>query len=59
MLLVWDMESPVKFRTNATVHDLELRFQLEEIYQADGKSITSKQFYSDLKEFLKKEGIKK
>lgn len=50
------MESPVKFRTNATVHDLELRFQLEEIYQADGKSITSKKFYSDLKEFLEKEG---
>lgn len=55
MLLNWDLESPVTFKPDATVHDLELRFQLEEIYLQQGKSITSRQFYADYKKL--KEGI--
>lgn len=55
MLLNWDLESPVTFKPDVTVHDLELRFQLEEIYLQQGKSITSRQFYADYKKL--KEGI--
>lgn len=54
MLLKWDLDSPVPFRTNTTVHDLDLRFQLEEQYLSDGKSITSREFYKNLKDL--KEG---
>lgn len=56
MLLNWDLESPVKFRTRETVHDLELRFQLEEQYLLQGKSITGKQFYMDLHEYIERGG---
>lgn len=49
MLLNWDVESPIKFRVNATVHDLEVRFLLEDQFIKEGKSISNKQFYSTLK----------
>lgn len=49
MLLAWDSDSPTKFKPDTTVHDLELRFQLEEKFIALGKSITSKEFYQTLK----------
>lgn len=49
LLLAWDLESPTRFRIQETVHDLEIRFQLEELYLQQGKSITSKAFYADYK----------
>ena len=55
MMLKWDTESPVKFRQNASVHDLDLRFQLEERYLSQGKSITNRKFYQDLKKIHRKE----
>lgn len=54
MLLQWDIESPTKFKNNATVHDLELRFQLEEQYLLQGKSITDRQFYKDLYKYIER-----
>lgn len=54
MLLNWDLESPVRFRTKETVHELDLRFQLEECYLLQGKCITNKQFYKDLHEYIEK-----
>ena len=54
MLLKWDLESPVRFRTRETVHELELRFQLEEQYLIQGKSVTDKQFYKDLREYIER-----
>lgn len=54
MMLKWDTESPVKFRQNASVHDLDLRFQLEERYLSQGKSITNRKFYQDLKKFIER-----
>lgn len=52
MLLKWDLESPVKFRPKESVHELDLRFQLEEQYLSQGKSITNKQFYKELREYI-------
>lgn len=52
MMMKWDLESPVKFRVKETVHELELRFQLEERYLLQGKSITNRQFYKDLHEYI-------
>lgn len=49
MLLKWDLESPVRFRSKETVHDLDIRFQLEDSYLLHGKSITDRTFYNDLK----------
>lgn len=54
MLLKWDLESPVKFRTRETVHELDLRFQFEEQYVLQGKSITDKQFYKDLHGYIER-----
>lgn len=56
MLLDWDLESPVKFRPKETVHDLDMRFQLEEQYLLHGRSITNRQFYIDLHKYIKEGG---
>lgn len=56
MLMDWDLESPVKFRTKETVSELDLRFQLEEQYSLQGKPITNKQFYKDLHEYIQRGG---
>lgn len=56
MLLQWDIESPVQFRPRESVHDLDLRFQLEEQYISQGKSVTNREFYHDLKKFIERKG---
>lgn len=53
LLLKWDEDSPVTFRTDGhTVHDLDRRFQLED----DGKIPTDKRFRWDMLDKYTKEG---
>lgn len=48
-LLEWDKDSPVPFKPNCTVRELDIRFSLEDEYLWNGLSIRSKSFFKDLR----------
>lgn len=47
-----DAQSWIRFKENASVADLEKRFDLEEALEAAGEKITNRAFYTDLKRLL-------
>lgn len=47
-----DAKSWILFKENASVTDLEKRFDLEEALEAAGEKITTRAFYTDLKRHL-------
>lgn len=47
-----DKQTWRKFRKEATVAELEVRFDLEEAFAAEGKNIKSREFFKTLKEVL-------
>lgn len=55
-LLEWQTKTWRKFKEDFTVQELEIRFQLEEEWLAEGKSIRNKVFFQELKKRLGKHG---
>ena len=55
-LLDWQIKTWRKFKEDFTVQELELRFQLEEEWLEQGKSIHNKAFFRELKKRLGKHG---
>ena len=53
-LKYWDSCTWRKFRPDYSVVELEVRFQLEEEWMRQGKKITSRAFYEELKSRIKK-----
>ena len=55
-LLEWQTKTWRKFKEDFTVQELEVRFQLEEEWLAEGKNIRNKVFFQELKKRLGKHG---
>lgn len=53
----WDRQTWRQFRADYSVHDLSVRFSMEEQWQAAGKRIRSKEFFSALRSQLEKERL--
>lgn len=55
-LLEWEAQTWRAFRKDFSVDELEVRFQLEEEWQQEGKLIRGKEFFRELKERLGRHG---
>lgn len=53
----WDRKTWRRFRADYSVHDLSVRFAMEEQWQAAGKRIRSKEFFTALRTQLEKERL--